>query len=211
MKNTLITIFILFSSSLFLVGCEKELPEDAVYDPRYEETDAVCSQAKELLQEVDFIFMRNNSLVELYTQTTDDKNISLVPHFENIPENLSATYNVIRNRDGNVMYVAEFPYGESGDWENIYESVFNDKGDLILFVRKSSFLYSDSINTDIVVFEKSEYYYNSNHKLLKKTYEIKFADQTGIPQGVKIDYAYRFPYEKYKTRKKWLRAHGLEK
>jgi hypothetical protein len=211
MRNILFTSLILFTSCLFLTACEKELPEDAVYDPRFPETDGICVQAKDLLKQADLIFMRDNYLVELYTQAGEEQGIKLVSNFDNAPENLTATYNIIRNKEGHIMYAAEFPYSESGDWENIYESVFNDKGDILVFVRKSSFFYNDANHSDVIVYEKSEYFYNSDQKLIKKTYQLKFGDKTEIPQGVKIDFQYRFPYKKYMTRKKWLKAHSLEK
>lgn len=210
MKKLLFKSLVLFTSCLLFTSCEKELPEDAVWDPRYPETDGICAQAKELLSEADLIFMRDNYLVELYTQVGEE-GIKLVPDFENIPTNLTATYNIIRNKEGHVMYAAEFPYSESGDWENIYESIFDDKGDLVVFVRKSSFFYNDDKHSDVIVYEKSEYFFNSDHELVKKTYQLKFGDKTEVPQGIKIDFQYRFPYEKYMTRKKWLKGHGLEK
>lgn len=210
MRNIFLTSLILFSSCFLFASCEKKLPEDAIYDPRYPETDKIIEEAKDILNQADHIFMRENYLVELYIQT-DDEEIKLVPHFQDVPENLSSTFNIIRNKDGNIMYVAEFPYSESGDWENIYESIYDSKGDLILFVRKSSFLHSDSLNTEVVIYEKSEYYYSSSHKLLKKTYLMKYAKQDQVPTGVKVDFPYRFDYKKYKTRRKFLRAHDLDK
>ncbi len=211
MKNIFLTSLVLFSSCLLFASCEKKLPEDAIYDPRHSDAETIMADAQLILDRVDHIFMKENYQVELYIQTADDKGIKKVPHFEDIPENISATYNIIRNKDGNIMYAAEFPYSQSGDYENIYESIYNTKGDLIKFVRKSSFFHSDTLNTDVVAYEKSEYYYNLKHKLLKKTYVMKYGPLNKVPLGVKVEFPYRFKYKKYKTRKKWLRAHDLEK
>ncbi len=206
MKNILLTGLVLFSSCLLFASCEKELPEDAVFDPRYPETEAIVEKANDVLKEADKIFMRSNYLVELYLKTASEKRIVQVPNFEQVPADLAAVYNIIRNKEGNVLYVAEFPYSESGDWENIYESIYDDKGDLLLFVRKSSFLHEG-----VVVYEKSSYYYNEKHRLVKKEYLIKYGSASVLPQGVTVEFNYRFPYEKFKTRKKWLKAHGLKK
>ena len=211
MKNFMLTTLILFSSCFLFAGCEKELPEDAVYDPRYPETDKIVEEAKGILGQADFIFMRENFRVEIYYQTKNDNAIKLVSDYENRPDNLKSVFNVIRNKEGNIMYVAEFLYGESGEWENTYEHIFNSEGDLLVFVRKSSFLQNDTLNKDVVIYEKSEYYYNRNHKLLKKNYLMKYANQNQAPLGVKVEFPYRFEYKQYKTRKKWLKAHDLDK
>lgn len=206
MKNTLRIVCLIFTCCYLMVSCkEKEPKEDAIFDPRYPETPQIEKQANDILAEADYVFMHANYQVELYVQDSITKEMKKVPDFDHLPQGLSATYNVIRDHNGNIMYVAEFPYSVSGDWENIYESVFSESGNLLLFVRKSSFMFSQA-----VVAEKSQYYYNPDHKLLKKTYELKDGQENPIPDGTAIDFPYRFPYEKYKTRKDWLDAHGLE-
>jgi len=206
MNNIIRSLIMLLASCALFACSDKELPEDAVYDPRFPETDSIYKKANDLYGQADHVLMYNNYLAELYIQTTADKKIQLVPNFDNVPKDLSSTFNIIRNKDGNIMYVAEFPYSEKGDWENIYENIFDDNGDLIMFVRKSSF-----IQNKVPIYEKSEYFYNSEHKLVKKTYLMKYGKGIEIPQGIKVEYSYRFPYEKYKTRKKWLYAHSLDK
>ncbi len=203
MKNSFLKIFILVLWSINFVCCkEKELPEDAVLDLRNSETPAIESQANDLMARADYIMMRSNYLVELYVQDSTSKVLRKVANFDTIPPKLASVYNVIRNQNGDIFYVAEFPYSPTGEYENIYESVFDNSGNLLLFVRKSTF---------DIVYEKSEYFYNERHDLVKKTYFLSDIEDKEIPSQLKINFNYRFPYEKYKTRKEWLKAHGLEK
>ncbi|MDR3704830.1 MAG: hypothetical protein P4L28_02850 [Paludibacteraceae bacterium] len=207
MKTTLHALCLFFAFTLLMVSCkEKEPKEDAIFDPRYPETPQITKQANDKLSEADFIFMHDNYLVELYVQDSTNKVMKKVPDFDHLPKGVMATYNLIRDKNGNVMYVAEFPYSASGDWENIYESIFDESGNLLLFVRKSSFIFGQA-----VVAEKSQYFYNTDHKLVKKTYDLKDGQENPIPDGTSVDFPYRFSYEKYKTRKDWLAAHNLDK
>jgi hypothetical protein len=195
--------FILFACALGLFCCKtKELPEDAVLDLRNPETPSIESQAGDLMARADYILMRSNYLVELYVQDSTSNVLRKVENFDTIPPRLAAVYNVIRNQNGDIFYVAEFPYSPTGEFENIYESVFDDAGNLLLFVRKSTF---------DIVYEKSQYFYNEKHDLVKKTYLLSDIEDKEIPSQLKINFKYRLPYEKYKTRKEWLKAHGLEK
>ncbi|MDR1679155.1 MAG: hypothetical protein LBR81_05185 [Prevotellaceae bacterium] len=198
--------FCLFSVlSIFLLSCNSELKEDAVFDPKNPETPAIAKRADTLMAEVVSVFLFRNYGVELYVQTKNNNNLLRVDNFDNLPENLVASYNIIRNSKDEVIYTAEFPYSASGEWENIYEHIFNDDGNLLLFMRKSTFQ-----NGRQSVSEKSEYYYNAAHKLLKKTYEIKDDKDQEITDYSEISFLYRFPYEQYKTRSEWLKAHKID-
>ncbi len=196
---------ILFTT-LILASCSKKImKEDAIFDPKKTETPKIIEESDNALNIATRIFLNENYYVELYTQDKD-QDLVKVEDFNNVTPELSASYNLIRYKSGEMMYVAEFPYAESGDWENIYESVFDIEGNLLKFIRKSSFVEGDRL-----ISEKSEYYYNKRHELIKKTYEIKDHKNQPIEDISGIDFKYRFPYEIYPTRKKWLKAHGLER
>lgn len=204
MKRNLILCTIV--SLLFLSCSDKLIKEDAIYDPKEPETAEIVKTSNGLLAQADHIFMRENFLVELYVEDSTKQGIERVADFENVPATLVATYNIIRYKSGEIMYVAEFPYSQTGDWENIYESVFDETGNLLKFVRKSRFIEKENLLS-----EKSEYYYNRKHKLLKKTYECMDQSNKAIPDENDFQFPFRFPYTKYNTRAEWLKAHGLIK
>jgi hypothetical protein len=197
-----IIFYTLLLGSLASCNNTKNLKEDAVFDPRYAETDSVSQKVDELLLRADRVFMYANYLVELYTQNTAGE-MQKVDNFDAIDRTtLKATYNIIRYEDGNIMFAAEFPYVPDSPVENIYTSVFSEAGNLLLFMRTSGFRDRDAA-------EKSEYLYSEKHKLLRKTYELTDGKGTLLDRKVKISFPERLPYKQFDTRKAWLKAQGL--
>jgi len=67
-----------------------------------------------------------------------------VPDFDHLPKDLVATYNLIRDKNGNVMYVAEF-HIQLPATGKIFTKVFSTKVQPPLFVRKSSFVFGQAV------------------------------------------------------------------
>jgi len=91
------------------------------------------------------------------------------------------------------IYIEE-PYSESGDWNNEYVYVFNQRGKLKLFIRKSSFFNSNC--SDGVVTEK-EIFAVEDGKLMKKNYEIFDKNKIAIKDTTNCIFNYRFKYPVY--------------
>lgn len=210
MKKTYFSIAFLVSILMLLCGCgNNDLKEDAVYDPRYPETAAYVKQANLLEAQVNDILMHNNQYVELYYQYEDDEAMHKVPNFDKLDkQKVKAVYNVIRYNNGELMSVNEMPYCKTGEWDNEYISLFNEQGNLIKFTRVSMF----SIPKEgVAMIEKSDYYYDNSHKLLKKNYTLKDLrnpEKEVDPSTIK-SFPYRFDYKKYMTKGDWLEVHGL--
>lgn len=130
-----------------------------------------------------------------------DKLINKVPNFNDVPESFYASYNLIKSKSGNIVYIAEYPFSESDDWYLIYENFFDENGNLIAFVRKCSFFNGECAE---IVHEKSEYYYNSKHELIKKTFEIKDGKNKTL-DFKKCVFNYRFGYQRYLTLNEFLK------
>lgn len=206
MKNRI--IYFLLSLFLFTACSEERLAEEATYDPREEGSDEICAKSDSILSVADRIFMSENWFVELYVQNGETNEMKKVPNFDVLPKVLKAYYNVIRYSNGEIMYVVEFDTNKEGKYEHTYESLFDEEGNLIEFIRKSTFTGSECTGE---AFEKSEYYYNSSHDLIKKTYALKDAATDVNIMISKCKFKYRTPYEIYTTREEWLKAHNLEK
>lgn len=204
-KNISLIAIVLSIAVLSGCGCTKTLNENAVFDPKYPETPQREQLADSILKVADYFFMRNNYFVELYVRDSTSMTMQQVPTFyENLPSDIESTYNMIRYEDGNIMYVAEFPYSPTREWENIYESFFDKDGSLVLFTRQSSFIVENK-----AMYEKSTYLYDIDHKLLKKTYTLKDNTEKELSE-TEISFPFRFPYKQYKTREAWLKAHKLK-
>ncbi|MCK9163078.1 MAG: hypothetical protein WCR29_05185 [Bacteroidales bacterium] len=68
-----------------------------------------------------------------------------------------------------IMYVREMILNENQAWDYIYENVFDENGVERLFIRHYSTFKSVCAE---VAFELSEYFYDENNELIKKTYSI---------------------------------------
>ncbi len=158
-------------------------------------------------KKVDFVYKNDTTKIELYLQLNEKEVIKRVPNYNDTQESYFASFNIIRDKSGQIIYIAEYPASESGDWNLIYESYFDEKGNLIVFVRKCSFFNGECAE---IVHEKSEYFYSVNHDLVKKTYEITDGDKKPL-NFKKCVFNYRFDYKRYTTLSEYLKNYKFEK
>ena len=62
---------------------------------------------------------------------------------EQWPGDIESTYNILKNDMGQVVYFAEFPISESGDWTLELKHYFNKDGKTIVFEKRISFFNED--------------------------------------------------------------------
>jgi hypothetical protein len=93
-----------------------------------------------------------------------------------------------------VMYVGEMILNENQAWDFIYETIFDQDGLTRMFIRQYSTFNSVCAQ---VAFERSEYFFNAQNEVIKKTYEIFDANHNPL----KIDDCWmeREDYIKYKS------------
>ncbi len=106
------------------------------------------------------------TLVKIYDQTVLKKVIN-----KNWPENVETTYNILKNSNGQVILVAEFPTSESGDWILGFEHYFSDDGKLIAYEKRFSF-FNDSCG-DGLLLKKDIELYDNNFNIIKKTSTLR--------------------------------------
>lgn len=118
-----------------------------------------------------------------YVNTLRDKD-SLVYHFlrvageDEISPMISGLYNLNIDRrfevifhpnTDRVMYVREMVLNENQAWDYTYENIFDKEGVERLFIRHHCTFQSDCAE---LAFERSEYFFDKNNELIKKTYSI---------------------------------------
>lgn len=180
--------------------------EETVYNSKSPALNNIMENFELLSKEVDNTYKNNSTKIELYLQLDKKGLIKLVPDFKDVPESFYASYNLIRNKKGQIIYIAEYPRSESDDWYLIYENYFDNKGNLVAFIRKCSFFNGECAE---IVHEKSDYYYDSNHKLINKTYEITDGDLKSLDYKKCIFY-YRYDYKQYMTLKDYLKIYKFD-
>jgi len=154
-----------------LISCNSqttEITEESNFDLKSTDLTNVLKTFSSISKEVDIVYKKDTDMEGL---------IKKVPDFNDTAESFYASYNMIRNKAGQIIYIAEYPESESGDWNLIYENYFDTNGNLIAFIRKCSFFNGECAE---IVHEKSDYYYNLKHELIKKTYEVTDGDKKSL-------------------------------
>lgn len=189
-----------------LISCKSKPPvikEETQYDSKSTDLKGIQITYNTLKKEIENIYKNDTTKIELYIQIDENGPIKRVPNYNNSPESYNASYNIIRNKSGEIIYILESPASESGDWNIDYESYFDDNGNLVAFIRTCSFFSGEN---DDVIRERSQYFYDSKQNLIKKTYEIKDINNKPLDYK-KYTIDYRFSYTKYTTLKQYLNKH----
>lgn len=117
-------------------------------------------------------------------------------------------YDVIKGYDEeeskNYVYIKEYIFNKNQAWDFIYERIYDNEGKLKYFVRRYNTYNSGCAE---VAFEESEYFYNPNGDLVKKTYQIY--DSQNNPLDIDNCYMDREVYDKYMLLQDFLRTNPL--
>lgn len=117
-------------------------------------------------------------------------------------------YDVIKGYDEeeskNYIYIKEYIFNKNQAWDFIYERIYDNDGKLKYFVRRYNTYNSGCAE---VAFEESEYFYNPNGDLVKKTYQIY--DSQNNPLDIDNCYMDREVYDKYMLLQDFLRTNPL--
>ena len=125
------------------------------------------------------------------------KNVLVRVKNEHWPEEIECTYNILRNQLGKVIFIAQVPYSESGDWEILYKHYFDEKGNTYAFSKEES-IFNDNVNGGVIK-ETLLKYYDDQYKTISQINTL--TDKKG--QAVKENknaYDFRqFEYSTYKN------------
>jgi len=152
--------------------------EDSIYDSQSPEIGKIQEQYETISNYVEHV-IKDDSKVELYLQAKKNANVFRVHDFENLPDSLYASYCTIRNKENSIIYIAQTLYSFSGDWLILYENYLDDHGNLICFKRSYSD-FSFIRGSESAKSEESIYFFDKNHKLLKKTYKLMDAQKNPV-------------------------------
>ena len=205
MKRILTFGFLIFS----IISCysqTKEITEESNFDLKSSDLPSIMKTFNSISKQVDNVYKKDTFKLERYLQLDKEELIKRVPNYDDRPVSFYASYNLIRNKTGQIIYIADYPASQSGDWNLIYLNYFDENGNLIAFIRKFSFFNGGCAE---IVHEESHYYYNLKHDLIKKTYEIKDGDEKPlIYKDCDIE---RYDYKIYNTLTEYLQNYKFEK
>ena len=112
------------------------------------------------------------------------------------PVGIETTYNIMRDKSGKIVYVAEVPYSPTSDWFIVYKNYFGMAGNLIVFQRVNNFMNSKCVKG--AALENLTRYYGKDFRLIDSAYTL--TDSSKKPLDKKTcEFPYNFKYEVYKN------------
>jgi len=201
MKKIQLYVFII-CCLVICTSSQTVVKEETKFNLKSKNLTEVINRYSIIDKEVHAVYQKDTTRIELYLQQDKDGKTSRVANFDETPESYYASFNLIRNKDDKIIYIVEYPACESGDWDMRYENYFDSDGNLIFFARKCSFFNGKCAE---IINEKSEYFYNKEHELIKKTYEITDGDGKSLDYKNCVFY-YRFEYKIYETLTEYFKA-----
>lgn len=123
------------------------------------------------------------------------------------PENVETTYNLVKDKDGHIVYIAELPFSKDSNWFIAYRSYFNTEGKLFAFQRLNNFLHSECVRG--AAMEKSTNYYNAKFKLIDSTYTLTDSQKKPLKRS-DCKFPYNLPYKVFKTVAEYKEERGID-
>lgn len=145
------------------------ISEDSVFI--LEAYQSYVDSINQIITSIDIIYEANPERIDLMAIIEDAKKAIPLPNRE-WPKNVTTSINIIRDESGKIIFYAESPFSESGDWYIEYKYLIDTETKKPLaFIRLANFF--NSICSDDAVFEKSIYYFSKKGKIMSKSYSLK--------------------------------------
>lgn len=149
--------------------------------------------------------MITDSSLVIYVKTSGSDKLLKVES-KQYPESIETTYNVLKNEDGDILYIAELPFSETSDWFQAYRSYFDEDGKLFAFQRLNNFLKSEC--TRGAAIEKSTSYYSSKFKRIDSVYTLTDSYNKPLVK-TSCKFPYNFPFKIFKDAKSFISERGI--
>lgn len=146
-------------------------------------------------QEIDNLAGSNQDklivLVKIFEQETLKRVIN-----QDWPENIETTFNILKNENGQIIYIGEFPTSQSGDWSLELKHYFAANGQLIAFEKRLAYFNSEC--TERAVIENIIELYDNKFKIIKTTKTLTDNDGKKMDEE-KCSDPYQWPLDKRGT------------
>lgn len=195
----------IFTAVVILSGCTSNASKQtSVMDDKWETELSTELDPKRHKKLIDSLANNTNSLI-VYAKVPNSKNLVAIKNGK-FPDAVETSYNLLKNKDGKVIYIFESPFSESGDWDIAYRSYFNQDGQLFAFERKAGFFNSEC--TDDAAHETLIKYYNKDFSVTDSTYTLTDDNKKPLVKS-KCVFNYDYPYKVYPTANSYLKASAI--
>lgn len=165
--------------------------EEQILQDESDQAREVVLHIEDLLEYAIYL-IDNDSLTYNYVIYKDSEEIVEYQKQLNNLEDVKKRFEIVDNKgETPFLYCKEYIYNQNKAWDFIYERLYDEEGRLILFIRQYNTYNSACAE---VAFERSEYYWNTEGTLIRKTYEIY--DSNNNPLNIEDCWMEREFYDK---------------
>jgi len=143
----------------------------------------------------------------LFVKPTDKKDLMRLKNGEHYPGKIEAAYNILKNPEGKVIYVAEIPFSPKDDWFIAYKSYFNENGKLFAFQRLNNFFHSEC--TKGAALESLTRFYSDDFTVADSSYTLTDSNKKELDKE-SCKFPYSFPHTVAKTLEEYRKIHQTE-
>jgi hypothetical protein len=130
MKTFYLSLFFVFG--LFLSKQSHNYPVTLV-----SQKDSILFRLKNKKAAIDQYITKHNKTLIVFVKVPGKKNLIKVNN-GHWPDEIEYTYNILKNSSGKIIFVAQIPYSESGDWDIAYRHYFDEQGNTYAFYKEES-------------------------------------------------------------------------
>ncbi|MGZ3755176.1 MAG: hypothetical protein ACXVAY_05750 [Mucilaginibacter sp.] len=123
------------------------------------------------------------------------------------PEDVETTYNLLKDAEGNIVFILESPTSESGDWDIVYTNYFDKKGRLFCFERAAGFFNSGC--TDEAAHETLTKYYNNKFQVIDSAYTLLDSHKKPLKKSACV-FNYDYPYNVIASLAEYLKKNNIK-
>jgi hypothetical protein len=124
------------------------------------------------------------------------------------PDEVEYTLNILKDKNGKIIYIIQTPFSESGDWEISYEHYFDNEGNVFAFYKDES-IFNDNVKGGVVR-SKLLNYYDKDFKIVKQNNWLE--DTKGrVVKANKSNFDFRdYNYTVYKNLADCLKGYNVK-
>lgn len=165
--------------------------EELILQDESDEAREFVLKVEDLLNYAVFL-EENDSLTFRYALYKDSETLVEFSKQVSSFDDLEKRFDIVKSSgEYNFFYCKEYTYNQNKAWDFIYERLYDENGKLILFIRHYNTYNSACAE---VAFERSEYYWDVEGTLIRKTYEI--FDSNNNPLNIEECWMEREFYDK---------------
>ena len=142
----------------------------------------------------------------VFVKVPGNKNLVAVKN-DRWPDEVEYTYNIYKNPTGKIVFIAQIPFSESGDWDIVHKYYFDDHGNTFAFLKQAS-IFNDDLKGGVVR-EILLNYYDQKFKNISQVTKLTDKDYRSIRKNKN---SYDFPDDQsviYKNLSECVAAYNI--